>query len=304
MPLDDTAKGWARIASRPNGGACWFLQNEKCRAHSVRPATCREFPLVVHVGPRVQVSVVLGCPGVGLETLPAWAETPPATAEADLAPELAAVAAEVARADATGQIRWALRQRRQVQSRLRKSGQWQSEDEVRAELRKTLGRPIDRLLPPTDLPDASASLDSLPMLYDATLGRVAWREHAGGVEFLTLHEGGGIDRHLGVFPLPLRAPPLGPGARALIGGYRAYLLERDATLSAAYAELAEGRPGQPVEVVGALLDEATSTVVRMASLRRSLTSAQRGDFIPEDIVGGIRATDMDVLDRPTIGLRL
>lgn len=304
VPLVDTARGWAQIASRPNGGACHFLQRETCRAHSVRPATCREFPLTVHAGPRVQVSVVLSCPGVSLDSLPLWRHAPPAAIEEGMASEMAAVATEVSRAEADGQIQWAARQRRQVENRLRKSGQWQSEEEVRAELSGLPEVPIDRLQPLADLPDASAPLVSLPMFYDASLGRVAWREHAGGMEFVTLYESGGIDRYLGVYPPLLRAPSLEPEAFALLEGYRAYLLERDATIQAVYAELVTGRPGSPVEGVRALLEEVTSGVVRMAALRRSLTSGRRGDLTLQDVASGIRAMDMDLLDRPTIGIRL
>ena len=40
------------VAARPDGGACQFLTQLRCRVHEVRPAPCREFPISVHVGLR------------------------------------------------------------------------------------------------------------------------------------------------------------------------------------------------------------------------------------------------------------
>ncbi|HTT15724.1 MAG TPA: YkgJ family cysteine cluster protein, partial [Thermoplasmata archaeon] len=57
------------LSARPDGGACQFLANLRCGVHAQRPAPCREFPITVHLGERLQASVVLSCPGLDLRRL-------------------------------------------------------------------------------------------------------------------------------------------------------------------------------------------------------------------------------------------
>ncbi|MGC2289463.1 MAG: YkgJ family cysteine cluster protein [Thermoplasmata archaeon] len=305
IPLLDTVDGWAQIASRAEGGACHFLQGERCRCHDARPATCGEFPLTVHVGQRVQVAVVLTCPGVDLSALGRRGEgTPVGPLSSDFSSEVESVRSEVSHAETTGQLRWALQRRRNVERRLRRVGSWQSEEEVRARLRPKLDGAIPTELRPLVLLEEDEELESLPMFYEPTLGRVAWRPHPGGTEFLSLREAGGIARHLEVLASPSRSPGLDAPARAMLRGYLAYVLERDATISAAYHSLLGQEPALPEQVVASDLQMVADQVVRLAVLRRALTSGQRGELSSQDVENGIRATDMDILDRPTAGLRL
>ena len=153
-------------------------------------------------------------------------------------------------------------------------------------------------------PPEEEPLESLPMFHDPALGRVAWRPHTGGVEFLSLRESGGIAQHLGVFASPTRSPGLDAPSRSLLLGYLRYVLERDATIGAAYDHLLEADPALPEEVVAEDLTLIANQVVRLAVLRRALTSDRRGELTVKDLENGIRATDMDILDRPTVGLRL
>lgn len=303
-PLIETSDRWAQIASRPNGGACHFLRESRCECHAVRPATCGEFPLTVHVGARVQVSVVLSCPGVELSALVRRAEgSPPGTVSTDLQSEVEFVDRELLQAETRGQLRWASQQHRRVARSMRLSGRWESEDEIRTRLRPRLdtlslgNRPVED--PPEEVP-----LESLPLFFDPDFGRVAWRPHPGGVEFLSLRETGGIDRHLGVLPPPLRSPLVNEPARKLLKGYLAYLLERDATIGAAYARSVQVGSGTPGQIVAEDLEGIAAQVLRLAALRRALSSDRRGELSLLDVERGIRATDMDILDRPTVGLRL
>jgi hypothetical protein len=305
VPLIDTSAGWAQIASRPDGGACHFLRNERCNCHAVRPATCGEFPLSVHVADRVQVSVVLTCPGVDLSTLAERSHGEPVgPISSDLNSEVESVNSEVRSAEATGQLRWASQRRRNVERRLRREGQWQTEHEVRSRLRGRLEDAIPTYLPPEDPPEDEEELESLPMFYDPELGRVAWRTHPGGVEFVELRESGGVGKHFEVLPSPTRSPGFDQPGRDLLLGYLAYVLQRDATIGAAYDTLLQGEVGRPDQIVAEDLGMIAAQVVRLAVLRRALTSGERGELTARNVENGIRATDMDILDRPTAGLRL
>jgi hypothetical protein len=305
VPLENSRAGWANIASRPEGGACHFLRDSRCGCHSVRPATCAEFPLVVHASGRVQVSVVLTCPGVDLGTLPLWSEgVPSVQLSTDLAGELAATHQEVLRAESAGEVHQALIIRRQTERRLGRQGRWQPEDEIRGRLRSRLLSLIPSELPLEEEPTEEEELESLPLFYEPGVGRVARRPRAGGLEFLSLREEGGIAAHLGVLAPPGRAPALEPAGAAMLHGYLRYLLERDTTIAAVYLRLLEGDEGLPDQGVENDLREAAGQVLLMATLRRALVSGRRGALSAADIENGVRAVDMDLLDRPATDRRL
>jgi Fe-S-cluster containining protein len=305
VPLLPGSNGWSKIGSRPDGGACHFLRDEQCGCHTVRPATCGEFPLTVYVGDRVQVSVVLTCPGVDLSALVRRGEGKSlGPVSTDFRSEIEYVNREVEYAREAGDLRWASQRRRNVERSLRHKGIWQPEEEIRSHLRASLDRLIPEELPQEDPSENEEPLESLPMFYDPDLGRIAWRPHSAGVEFLALRESGGIAKPLEVIAWPTRSPGLDLPARALLLGYLGYVLERDMTMGVAYEYLLESEPALPEELVAEDLALVATQVVRMAVLRRALTSDQRGGLSAHDIENGIRATDMDILDRPTAGLRL
>lgn len=305
VPLLEGPEGWSQIASRPEGGACYFLRQERCGCHAVRPATCAEFPLTVHIGPRAQVSVVLSCPGVDLARLRRdGSSVSSATSNSELRIELDAVRREIGRAEPSGQLRRAFQRRRGVERRLRRAGAWQPEEEVRRRLQDRLDSFIPNELLPEDLPNAEDPLEALPMFFDPALGRLVWRSHTGGVEFLALRESGGTSDLVQVLATPTRSPGLDEASRSLLREYLGYLLARDATISMAYASVLEGPSESPTEVVTKDLRAAARQVIRMAVLRRALTTDRRGVLVMGDIENGIRATDMDFLDRPVVGLRL
>ncbi|MCI4354163.1 MAG: YkgJ family cysteine cluster protein, partial [Thermoplasmata archaeon] len=58
-----------QIPSRADGGACSMLVRNRCSVHAARPGPCAEFPLSSHLSDRIQVSVVLSCPGLRLDAL-------------------------------------------------------------------------------------------------------------------------------------------------------------------------------------------------------------------------------------------
>ncbi|MCI4347521.1 MAG: hypothetical protein L3J97_02740 [Thermoplasmata archaeon] len=254
---------------------------------------------------RVQVAVVLTCPGVDLSALASWGDgSAVGNPQKDLASEVDAVVLEIARAEAAGELRSATSRRRQVERRLTRTGQWESEEEVRRILRSGARGLIPSEIDTGMLPDEDEDLEALPMFFEPAKGRVVWRAHPAGVEFLTLREAGGIESHLEVLDPPGRPPELLPKARASLVGYLSYLLERDSTIGVAYDKLLGGAPGLPSDLVARDLRSAAGQVLQMATLRRALISDQRGALTAGDIENGIRATDMDLLDRPSVGLRL
>jgi hypothetical protein len=294
------------VGSRPRGGACFFLTSASCRCHSNRPFPCAEFPLTVHVGARVQTSVVLSCPGIALDRLDDWSDgsgvsEPPIGLDA----ELVRVRDELRSAADRGFLSKASARRQALERRLTRSGLWHAEDDVRRSLRGHLPLPSSDDFPPKDLLPASARLEELPLFHDERHGIVALRRHGGGIELLSLRESGGIDQRLGIYGIPSEPPPMSDDGRRLLRGYLSYCLERDETFGVAYARLLAGLREPLVSLVADDLREIGTQVLTRALWRRELDGTPSGSALARsDVEKGIRATDMDFLDRPTAGLRL
>jgi Fe-S-cluster containining protein len=286
---------WARA----EGGACQFLTDTHCRVHAARPAPCREYPISVHVGERLQATVVLSCPGLNLEGLLRRTPDDPVGLET----ELAAVRRRI---DAhTGQrIREATRRRRKLQRRLEAAGLWEEEETIREALRGDLPAVGDADLPTDDPPEASEGLETLPLYFDARAGPVALGSALGGWELLELRASGGVEQPLGVFPPPERVPALDAAGTDLLRGYLRYWLERDALFG--YVTTAVDDAGGP-ELLGATRAELArlgAQVLARAAVRAKSRGADGERLGAEDVARGIRAVDQEALDRPTWGDRL
>lgn len=294
------------LAARPDGGACGLLDGTRCRLHAARPLTCREFPLTVHVLDRAQVSVVLSCPGVDLERAVRSRGRPDASAPPQgLDGELRATEQAVREADLD---RWLARTRerlRRLERKGRREGWWEPPEEAR---RRCLGRlPTDLPGPPAldDLPDAAAPLETLPLYWDPREGVVAWRRGAdGGIERLRLREAGGARGRLGLYPGPERAPVLSDEARGALEWYLRYWLGRDQLLGEALAAVRAGEATRLGEAMDAELRRVAAQTLLAAGLHRAEQGESPDRLGLDDLLFGIRATDMDRLDQPTIGVRL
>ncbi len=286
------------IPARPDGGACRFLRQERCTVHSARPFPCREYPLSVHGADRWQATVVLTCPGVNVDGLEGWVRTgAPDSAPEGFTEELGAVRAELASAapsilDAAGR-RW--------HRALRSEGIGPDPGSV-ARLRATVWEarpfPTDEHLRQIDLPEGDEGLAQLPLYFDAARGRVAIAASVDGAELLTLRESGGIGESLARYPTPSRLPVLGAEARALLEGYLGYVLQRDAFLGAVLEAREEG---ELAERLGEELRRVGADVISRAVWRAQLGGRDGGRLDADQIWDGIRATDADLLDRPTVG---
>jgi hypothetical protein len=175
-----------------------------------------------------------------------------------------------------------------------------------AELRESvvdqLGDMPEGELEPWEPPSADAGLAELPLFFEPENGRVALASGANGWELLALAEDGGVKRRLGTYLPPIDLPAIEPEGRRLLEGYLRYALARDHTLWSVYEENpdapdAEWLAGELAE----RLDEVAATVVSRAAVRSLSTGAPSDRLGVEQIANGIRATDMELLDRSTLG---
>lgn len=292
------------VGARANGGACQFLRANRCGVHDARPHPCREFPITVHVGERLQATVVLSCPGVDPARLLAEPEEWTALETAGLATELAAVRGRVDRS-VTRRLEEAGRRRRKVVRVLESQDRWQDEAEVRDALADSIPLPVDSDFPVEDPPAADDGIESLPLFYDGGGNPVALAATLGGWELLRLDPGGAAPDPLGVVPPPEHLPRAEPSGQALLEAYLGYWLERDALFGTVHLDMLETDDGAPVdEWVAAELAAIGAVVLARADVRARWRRGSVERLTFADVLDGIRATDQDLLDRPSWGERL
>ncbi len=300
---DEPGGEFALLATRPDGGACELLLDNRCRAHAARPFPCRSFPVHGHVGVRFQATLVLSCPGLDLAPLSGWG-TPDALAggPVGLESELAAVAAESASAPLLSWESEAADAERRLFRRSRRGDGGETPDAVRARIRAeppALDPTQELALPP---PGRDAALEELPVLFDPRYGRVALRSsEEGAYELLGLREAGGSVGRLATIPLPEEVPPLEPSAHAALAGYARYLVDRDHFVWSTYQEIRSGRTGSFSDQLAANRTEALTEVVRRGAVLARFHGRTAERLTLDDLRDGIRAVDAELLDRPTMG---
>ncbi len=287
------------LAARPHGGACQFLRDSRCSVHSARPSPCREFPVSVHLGERLQATLVLSCPG--LDLAPLTGGDPPA-GEGAFASELASVRHRLG-PSTLPRIEAARRRRRRLVRELDRSGLWTSEEEVRSELLGHPPRPGPEDFPVEDPPDESEGWEHLPLFFDGRSGPVSISRALGGWAFHEMAAAGGSARALGVVPPPSQPPAADAGAMRLLDRYLDYWLRRDAFFGSVLIDAREA--GAPVVDVARLeLRAIGAQVLARAQVRVKLRGRPAEVLSAEAVKDGIRAVDQDWLDRPTWGDRL
>ncbi len=284
------------LRSRGDGGACVLLRDLRCRGHGVRPYPCREFPVTVHVGDRLQASAVLSCPGVELD-----ANWNPGTDRVVRPPvgfegELGAVRGRLG-PPVLGRISSAARRHRKIVRALEREGRWEPPERVRSDLGRSVPRPTHDDFPVGDPPAIEAGRDLLPLFFDGRPGPVGIAAGLGGWELEELApEGGG--RSLGVIPPPERRPEVTGEGWKLLEAYLAYWLARDQLFAVVELEMArEDVEGSLREVVASELRAIGALVLARADVRARLSRGPAGQLTFADVTAGIRATDQDLLDR-------
>jgi len=234
---------------------------------------------------------------------PLGAEDPGADAEAqDFAAEMSSIRSRLGPV-AAAQVATAVRRGRKVERALRAEGRWQDDEEVRATLRSRLPRSAGGDFPVEDPPEISEGLDRLPLFFDGRAAPLALGRGLGGWEVLQLSASGGAES-IAVIPPPERPPALDTGAVRFLDGYLRYSLERDAFLAAVHLDALHANDGSVLEWAVEELRALGAIVVARAVVRAKLRG--RGDAVltQAEVADGVRATDMDSLDRPTWGDRL
>jgi len=295
--------GATYLRARPEGGACGLFVDLRCSAHGTRPHPCREFPIHVHLGHRLQASLVLSCPGVGLEELgdarPFDVREDPVGLDAEMASVLGRIESASPR-----RLREAGRRRARLVRTLERAGRWVEEEEVRAELRGAIPFPGTVDYPVEDPPSADDGLELLPLYFDGRSGPVALAGGLGGWEALELRSSGGVARHLGAIPPPSVPPRIAREGEALLRGYLAYFLERDLLFASVVPRMVEAEEGSVTEWIEEELRRIGATVVSRALVRAKVSGGGINPLTSAEIADGIRATDQDLMDVPTWGDRL
>lgn len=289
------------IAARPHGGACELLKGLRCSAHTARPAPCREFPVFVHLGTRLQAGLVLSCPGLSLDALRGFGSVPGEVAFHGLDREVAAVRERLGLK--SGRLLEDVRRRRKrVVRELSDQGRWSEEDEARGRLARRTLIPSAREYAPSELPDIGAGLERLPMFFDGRPGPMALAQAGEAWEVVELApDGDSVTR--GVAVPPERPPLLDPGAEELLSGYLRYFLARDIFLAAVHWDMIRGAEGTVDEVALSELRSIASDVLARAAVRAQLRGESGARLTALEVELGIRATDQDWLDRPAWGGR-
>jgi Fe-S-cluster containining protein len=294
--------GYRLLAARENGGACSLLEANRCRAHAVRPFPCRVYPVHTHLGLSAQASVVMACPGVDLSALSRWGgELPPSEDPVGFDSEIRAADEELRE---TPWADWRHEHERllaRLERRLTAEGRWEDPEELRRELFLHPPGPDARgqlTLPPPE----SGALEELPVFFDPQFGRVALRS-SGPQEYSleTLLELGGPGESLGRFHLAADLPELTPEGARMLRGYVRYLVVRDHFFWAALHELRSGAQDSLRERLRSNLVEASTEVLRRATVRGQLHGESGQRLGPEEVLDGVRAVDAELLDRPTLG---
>jgi Fe-S-cluster containining protein len=298
LEFEAADEGYQLLRTRAPGGACQLLVRSACTGYAARPFPCRVYPLVTHIGTRVQSIAVLGCPGVS------EGESPGTTRPevSGLETERAAVERELARAPVAEWIREHGRLERTLARKLDRDGRWEPVDRLREELL----RPDARRAPTgpgLSAPGPEAEPEELPIGFDEDHGVVLLRTSgaADRYEVLRARETGGEPEPLGTFEIPARLRPEdGPAAEALTA-YRRRLVASDHFLWSTYLELREGAEGTLRERFEANLTEVVDEALRRGAVHALLHGASPEPLLPEHVRVGIRWTDSEVLDRPTLG---
>lgn len=304
LPLIDDPEG-QRIASRGDGGACEFLARSRCQVHDARPSPCRRFPIHLHIGARLQATTVLSCPGLDLEN-----RTPRGSGGRSRATALGLEAEMDATRAALQEVPWRRwveeneRRWRIVRRRFDRLGRWVEPEEIEGALAPRRLELALRGFPPAAPPDASLGLSALPIYRDEAIGIVAFGDHIGGWEMRRLPEDGASSEVLSVVPVPAKPPPIEDTALALLSDYLGLLLRRDLTYWAAAESLRSGAIGGLLEIVERDLIEFGGLVIARAMAIGSLHGRATDRLGAPQIAEGIRATDAEFLDRPTLGRAL
>jgi hypothetical protein len=262
----------------------------------------------VHLGFRAQASLVLSCPGIELSVLRRDARDGRRAPEEPfgLQSELTALEALIGSPGTKETILAAQDEHTAVLRRAHRRPGWVEGDGWRERLILSPPAPFDPGTVDLGDPIESDGLDTLPLFKDENHGIVGVAAAEDGWELLQLDPEGGVRDRLGTYPGP------DPGTRTtadgsdLLRGYLSYLAARDATVDTVLLEWLGGRSSSESfpDAVRIELQRAGLIVLTRAVLRAQLDGRPGAQLDAADIARGIRATDAELLDRPSVGIPL
>ncbi len=184
-----------------------------------------------------------------------------------------------------------------------RAGWWEEPEVVRRSLRPNLERLAQAPGEPHALPSSRDGFEFLPLTFDGRAGPIAFASSGATWSLLELSAEGDRVKRIGTI-VP-RILPMTEGAGQLLARYLAYWLERDDL----WGMLAESISEDPVPIS---MNRAAERELRSISadvrLRASALRASRklpeGPLGADEIAAGIRAADLDLLDRDGWGERL
>jgi Fe-S-cluster containining protein len=302
LPPAPPGEEFTYLPAREEGGACGLLKEARCQAHPLRPFPCRSYPVHTHFGYRVQLSLVLACPGLTPPEPSRWGVSGARLASpAGLDGELGAVREELAGLPVGAWIAEHAARVDRIARKLNRQGRWEKPADVLARLLADPPGPDpsgELSLPPTGI----RNLEELPLFFDPKYGRVIIRDGEDGTyELASIREAGGIGDRLGRFALPEVPPALGAIAGQRLAGYARYLLHRDHFAWAALHELECGAEGTVGERLEEDLVEALTECVNRASVIEQLHGGSGLQLDEGALLQGLSSVDAELLDRPSLG---
>ncbi len=295
--------GFTYVASHPEGGACQLLHDLRCSAHSARPFPCRTYPVSVHLGLRTQASLVLACPGVDLTPL-RGGDAGRHTGPSGLEEELRTVERELARPPSVRRRERARQDFEQAVPRLELEGRWSDPDRIRDRVVSSALRNLPSAFPSSTPPALEEGVEALPFLFDPEHGRVALAGSPAGWTLLTLSPTGGGGPVLGTYPEPAWLPPFDPEAERFLAGYLRYVASRQSLVGQILLELLDEDDRTLAEALEVEVTAIASDVVTRGLVLDALHGRGAGRLDLPLVEQGIRATDAELLDRPSVGLVL
>lgn len=281
-----------------------MLQERRCSIYARRPGPCSMFPVTVHGSPRGwQASLVLSCPGLSLKPLARWGAGPLAEGTVGLDGELAAARARAAAPEAE---RARVTDARRRKGEARRAGfDLPDIEALRSELRTAAFTVTVEDLPGELPPEAAEGIEYLPLTWTGPHQVVAIEQHPLGLRALEVAPRGGVGEPSEVLPVPRSVPSCSPEAQTLLQGYLHYWLERDALFDFLLQEGAAGSVSTSwAQRVRRELGNVGATVLTRAFLGARLNGGPGPSLDAASVAWGIRATEMDLLDRPSWGVRL
>ncbi len=311
------------LALKKGRGSCSFLEGRRCTVYDHRPQACRQFPIHLYVGDRVQAELDLSCRGVwtgrGEDAVLigcALVEERRDLLRSTLSQSRAVYQEFRENCMASNVHSDPERMRRQVASRItdfvdpafigRVLEMSTEESEVDLEF---IAVSQDERIDVRELENAAreAAMESLsssdplslPIYCDGNGEWNVFRARDGRLEWLLLDEDGDLVRKGVIDPAEVRLPSVLPSGTELLVKYLGVLNNRDSFLGHAYY-LVDDYGYE--DIVANVYCGSLATSVLDLLWRTSLLIRVRGGRADEEgIKEGIIFYDMDRLDAPTIG---